>query len=83
MSQYDQLRQLQLDYKTVFESEAGKRVYKALVQKCYGEKTTFDTNERQHAFNEGVRAVLLDINQMLSLDIDAMEKRQKENENNG
>jgi hypothetical protein len=83
MSEYDKLRQLQLDYKTVFESEAGQRVYKALVKKCYGNKTTFDQNDRQHAFNEGVRAVLLDIDQMLSLDIDQMEKRQKETEDNG
>ena len=83
MSQIEQLKQLQLDYKTIFESEAGQRVYKALIQKCYGKKTTFDVNERQHAFNEGVRAVLLDIDTMLSLDIEAMEKTQKENENNG
>lgn len=83
MSQFDSLKQLQLDYKTTFESEVGQRVLKDLEIKCFGNKVTFDKDHAQHAFNEGARAVLLHLKTMLSLDIEAMEKQQQENEKNG
>lgn len=83
MSQFDTLRQLQLDYQRLFGTENGKRVLADLESKCFGNKVTFDKDDRIHAFQEGMRAVLLHLKTMLSLNIDELEKKQKENEDNG
>ena len=83
MSGLEKIKQLQMDYQATFDTETGKRVLKHLKAKCYEGKTTFHLDSRQHAFNEGGRAVLLDILNMLSIDIEQMEKTIKENKDNG
>lgn len=74
----EKLKQLQLDYQHAFGDEAGKKVLADLQSKCFARKPTFDKDERLHAYQEGMRAVILNIETMLSLDIDKLEKRIKE-----
>ena len=76
MSSLEEFKQLCLDYRTTFETEGGKRVLGHLRKKCYGSKSTFNLDERQHAFNEGGRAVLLDIEIMLSKDLEKLEQQE-------
>jgi hypothetical protein len=76
----EKLKQLQLDYQHAFGDEAGKRVLADLSQHCYDKKPTFDKDDRVHAMREGMRAVLLHILTMLSLNVNELEKQLKERE---
>lgn len=68
------LKGLREDYKKVFSTEEGKRVLADLEKECFGKDSTFATDPYTSAFNAGNRAVLLHIETVLTLDIEALEK---------
>ena len=60
------LKQLQNDFKTVFNSDEGKRVLADLEKRCHFLTTTnIKGDSHESAFMEGQRSVLLFIKQML------------------
>ena len=60
------LKQLQNDYKTVFNSDEGKRVLADLEKRCHFLTTTnIKGDSHESAYMEGQRSVLLFIKQML------------------
>ena len=62
-----ELKQLGIDYKTVFKSEAGERVLSDLEKRCSFHATTQVKGEsHESAFLEGSRAVVLFIKNMLN-----------------
>ena len=62
-----ELKQLQIDYKTVFQSEAGERVLADLKKRCSFYTTThIKGDSHESAFLEGTRSVVLFINNMLN-----------------
>lgn len=71
-------------YVEVFESPAGKEVLEDLKKHVGAEKTIFDKNPQQMAFNEGQRTVYLHIKHMMVIDLEGtkknMEKQIKEME---
>ena len=61
------LKQLQVDYQTVFKSEAGSRVLDDLKKRCSFHTTThIKGDSHESAFLEGTRSVVLFINNMLN-----------------
>ena len=61
------LKQLQVDYQTVFKSEAGARVLYDLKKRCSFHTTThIKGDSHESAFLEGTRSVVLFINNMLN-----------------
>ena len=61
------LKQLQVDYQTVFKSEAGERVLDDLKKICSFHTTThIKGDSHESAFLEGTRSVVLFINNMLN-----------------
>lgn len=64
-------KQLIIDYKITFGSEAGKRVYEDLKQFClYDEPCFVQGSPDGTAFNLGIRNVVLRINAMKKADPD-------------
>jgi hypothetical protein len=60
------LKELQTNYKTVFNSDEGKRVLADLEKRCHFLTTTnIKGDSHESAFMEGQRSVLLFIKQML------------------
>ena len=60
------LKQLQNDFKTVFNSDEGKRVLADLEKRCHCLTTTnIKGDSHESAYMEGQRSVLLFIKQML------------------
>ena len=60
------LKQLQNDFKTVFNSDEGKRVIADLEKRCHFMTTTnIKGDSHESAYMEGQRSVLLFIKQML------------------
>ena len=60
------LQELQTDYKTVFNSDEGKRVMSDLEKRCHFMTTTnIKGDSHESAYMEGQRSVLLFIKQML------------------
>ena len=60
------LKQLQNDFKTVFNSDEGKRVLADLEKRCHFLTTTnIKGDSHESAYMEGQRSVLLFIKQML------------------
>ena len=60
------LKQLQNDFKTVFNSDEGKRVFADLEKRCHFLTTTnIKGDSHESAYMEGQRSVLLFIKQML------------------
>jgi hypothetical protein len=60
------LQELQTNYKTVFNSDEGKRVLADLEKRCHFLTTTnIKGDSHESAFMEGQRSVLLFIKQML------------------
>jgi hypothetical protein len=60
------LKQLQNDFKTVFNSDEGKRVLTDLEKRCHFLTTTnIKGDSHESAYMEGQRSVLLFIKQML------------------
>lgn len=61
---------IQRAYHMVFGSPDGKVVVADLVAFCFGRKSTFDPNDRIHAFNEGRRDVLARIMEFTNLTLE-------------
>ena len=62
-----ELKQLNIDYKMVFKSEAGERVLSDLEKRCSFHTTThIKGDSHESAFLEGTRSVVLFINNMLN-----------------
>ena len=60
------LQELQTDYKTVFNSDEGKRVMSDLEKRCHFMTTTnIKGDSHESAYMEGQRSVLLFIKSML------------------
>ena len=60
------LQELQTDYKTIFNSDEGKRVLADLEKRCHFLSTTnIKGDSHESAYMEGQRSVLLFIKQML------------------
>ena len=60
------LQELQTDYKTIFNSDEGKRVMSDLEKRCHFMTTTnIKGDSHESAYMEGQRSVLLFIKQML------------------
>lgn len=60
------LKELQTDFKTVFNSDEGKRVLADLEKRCHFLTTTnIKGDSHESAYMEGQRSVLLFIKQML------------------
>ena len=70
----DEIKGLHEDYKKVFNSEEGKRVLAHLAKNCFIKTTTLDKDVNIMAAQEGARMVYLNIETMISLDIDKIEK---------
>lgn len=66
------LAQQRRDYRSAFASESGKRVLADLARLCYLTDSTFSENPYQTAVNEGRRQVMLHIQTIMRLDIDAL-----------
>lgn len=64
-------KQLKSDYRKVFNSDTGKRVLRDLMQRSFIFGTTADGDIRM---NEGRRAIVLHILQMLEISPDAYRK---------
>lgn len=62
--------QIQGAYHATFTSPQGRIVLADLVSYCHGRKTTFDANDRVHAFREGQRDVFNRINEFTNLTIE-------------
>ena len=61
------LKQLNLDYKQVFESDNGKKVLEDLEKRCsYHTTTHIKGDSHESAFLEGTRSVVLFIKNMLN-----------------
>lgn len=76
----ENLKQLQSDYKKVFDGDAGKRVFDDLQRRGYLHTTTFHENANKAAYREGMRAMVLHIKTMLEYDFEQVRKRIKEAE---
>lgn len=62
--------QIQGAYHATFTSPQGKVVLADLVAYCHGRKSTFDANDRVHAFREGQRDVFNRITEFTNLTIE-------------
>tara|TARA_Y100001963_G_C6617596_1_gene370095 strand:+ start:408 stop:677 length:270 start_codon:yes stop_codon:yes gene_type:complete len=67
-----------IDYKTLFESEAGKRVLYDLMKNNYILSPTYTTNINEMALREGARNVVLRILSILKIDVDKLDTFIKE-----
>ena len=67
-------------YRDVFTDDAGQRVLRDLAKVCEPTKSNFHTDPRQHAFNEGKRAIWLRIQNMLNLSEEHIYQAIKEND---
>jgi hypothetical protein len=65
-----QLEIIRGGYHALFNSPTGKQVLSDLTAYCHGRKTTFDENDRRHAFNEGKRDVLMRIVEFANLSLE-------------
>lgn len=58
------------DFKHVFETGPGKRVYEYLSKFCFENRSTFDASSQSTSdFNEGSRYVILEIRKWLDFDL--------------
>lgn len=65
-----QNEELQAAYQHTFNTPFGKRVLADLAAYCGARKSTFDPDDRQHAFNEGKRDVFLRMQEFMSLELE-------------
>lgn len=66
----ERVHQLVTDFKHSFETPGGKRTYKHLSDFCLEHESTFIVDsERKSSFNEGARAVILEIRRWLDYDL--------------
>ena len=75
------LREKQNRYKRLFGSEDGKLVLNDLKAYCFVRNTTYNDHAHRMAFNEGLRAAFLHIDNFINLDLDEIIKQQGGNEN--
>lgn len=61
---------IQRAYQLAFATPDGKQVLADLIAYCYGRRSTFDENDRRHAFNEGRRDVLMRISEFTNLSLE-------------
>jgi len=61
-----------IDYKTVFDSEAGQRVLYDLMRNNYLLSTTYTSNINEMALREGSRNSILRIMSILKIDVNKM-----------
>jgi hypothetical protein len=67
-------------YRDVFSDDAGRRVLRDLGRICDPTRSNFDPDPRQHAYNEGKRAIWLRIQNMLNLSEEQIYQTLKEND---
>ena len=67
-----------IDYKTVFKSEAGKRVLYDLMKNNYMLSPTYTTNVHEMSLREGARNSVLRIMSILKVDVDKLDNLIKE-----
>jgi len=82
--QLEKIRQLKKAYIETFNTGAGPSVFKDLARKGYLNKTTFSKSAEEMAFREGQRSMVLHIQNMQKIDIEATKQtleKQKEIEN--
>ena len=60
------LKDLHRCYRQTFGSPTGAVVLKNLMPALFADESTFDPDQRTHAYNEGKRAVWLHINKFLA-----------------
>jgi len=77
----ENLKQLQSDFKKVFDSEAGKRVLEDLQRRGFLYTTTLADSQIKMAYREGMRSMALHIKTMLEYDFEQVRKRIKEDDN--
>ena len=69
MNAEEMIRQLKQDYVDVFSTEKGIRVFEDLSKKAYMHKSTFSENPGRMGVNEGMRMIVLHIENMQKLDV--------------
>ena len=62
-----------IDYKTVFKSESGKRVFYDLMKNNYMLSPTYTANLHEMALREGARNAVLRIMSILKVDVDKLD----------
>ena len=72
-----QYREKQNRYKRLFESEDGKQVLEDLRRYCFVRNTTYNDHAHRMAFNEGLRAAFLHIDNFINLDLEQIQKLQE------
>ena len=74
MTKKQKLQQRNSDFLDVFSGPRGERVYKYLETFCLKKGSTFIQGQSdQSDFNEGARAVILEIDHWLELDLSSLE----------
>ena len=68
------LKQLKRDYMATFGTEPGKRVLKDLEDKGYIHRSTFSAVRDRTLLNEGIRYMVVYIKNMLTRDLEELEK---------
>lgn len=70
----DTEKQLAIVYKTCFSTEVGKKVLSDLSEKCFEKRSTFvEGNHDKQNVNQGKRAVILYIRDLIEKDLDKPE----------
>lgn len=76
-----EIRQLNLDFKNTFGSDAGARVLDFLSAFCYEKATTYSPGDSGYtAFSEGKRSVILAIRRRVDAKLDEERPTQASNE---
>ncbi len=78
--QMAKIEQLKRDYLATFNSETGKRVLADLKKKCFINKTTFSAIRDRTLLNEGMRFVVVNIENMMNMNIETLKKLIQEEE---
>ena len=77
--QLDKIEQLQRDYNFTFSTPEGKRVLKHLFGLCFVLSDTFVPGKPdQSAYNQGRRAVFMEIERLCNMDISELRRLRKE-----
>ena len=71
-SEAEAFERIRASYIACFDAPAGKEVLGHLYLFCRQGRTTFDENPYRLAFNEGKRAVMLEILRYLNMDTEAL-----------
>ena len=69
---HKELSALREAYTAVFTGPHGERVAEDLARFCYADRSTFDADQRKHAFKEGRREVFLRIQEYLDLSLEEL-----------